>query len=63
MQTIADVAMTTEFRNILTAVYLEWRNNYLTIDKYAEHNGLLVNEAQRLIDLSRDVFYHQHPEA
>jgi hypothetical protein len=63
MQTIADVAMNTELRNILINVYLDWRNNYLTIDKYAEHNGLTVNEAQTLIDLSREVFNHQHPEA
>jgi hypothetical protein len=55
--------MFTEYRTNLINVYLDWRNNYLTIDKYAEHNGLLVNEAQTLIDLSRDVFNHQHPEA
>lgn len=63
MQTIADIAMKTEFRDILINVYLDWRNNYLTIDKYAEHNGLLINEARTLIDLSKDVFYHPHPEA
>jgi hypothetical protein len=63
MQTIAEIAMNTEFRNILINVYLDWRNNYLTVEKFAEHNGLFDNEAQTLIDLSRTVFYHQHPEA
>ena len=50
-------------RETLINVYLDWRNNYLTVAKYAEHNGLLESEAQKLIDLSREVFNHLHPEA
>lgn len=50
-------------RDYLCKIYLDWRNNYLTIDRFAEHNGLTVNEAQSLINLSREVFSHEHPES
>ena len=50
-------------RDTLINMYLDWRNNYLTVERYAECNGLLVNEAQKLIDLGRAVFNHAHPEA
>ncbi len=55
--------MFTNYRQHLINVYLNWVNNYLTIDKYAEHNGLTINQAQTLIDLSKEVFNHQHMEA
>lgn len=29
--------------------YFEWRNDYLTVEKYAEHKGLNVNDARRAI--------------
>lgn len=52
-----------EMRSKLIDCYLDWRNNYLTIEKYAEHNGLTPTEADKLINLSREVFQHDHPEA
>ena len=52
-----------EMREVLIDVYLDWRNNYLTYEKYAEHNGLTVNEADRLIQLGREAWQHKHPEA
>ena len=50
-------------RETLIAVYLDFRNNYLTVEKYAEHNGLREEQAYKLIDLARDVFNSDHPEA
>ena len=47
---------------MLENVYLDWRNNYLTIERFAECNGLRINEAQSLIDLAREVFNQPHPE-
>ena len=37
--------------------YLDWVNNYLTVDKMAEHNGLTVKDAAILINLGRS--YHE----
>ena len=41
----------------LQAFYLDWVNNYLTVEKIAEHNGITVSDAQILIDLGRA--YHE----
>ncbi len=49
-------------RGFLTRIYVDWRNNYLTPAKFAEHNGLTEEEAERLIELSRSVFYSKHPD-
>jgi len=51
-----------DMRQVLTDVYLEFRNDYLTVEKYAEHNGLRVNEAENLLKIASDVFYSMHPE-
>ena len=50
-------------RETLIAVYLDFRNNYLTVKTYAERNGLTEEQADKLIDLARDVFNSDHPEA
>ena len=42
-------------RTILINAYLDFRNNYLTIEKYAEHNGLTKTDAERLIILGQDI--------
>lgn len=49
-------------RETLKGLYAEWRNNYLTYDKFAEHNGLTPSQAQRLIHLAREVYETKHPE-
>lgn len=51
-----------EFRTVLINVYLEWVNNYISPSKFAEHHGLTVAEAIALINLSREVSEHPHPE-
>ena len=37
--------------------YLDYFNNYLTIEKYAEHNGISTADAKKLIDAGRK--YHE----
>jgi len=49
-------------RQMLIDAYLDYRNNYITIHKYAEHNGLRYEEAVAFIDACRLVFYSEHPE-
>ena len=41
----------------LQAFYLDWVNNYLTVDKIAEHNEITVEDAELFIELGRS--YHE----
>lgn len=50
-------------RDFLCDLYCDYRNNYLTVARFSEHNGLLEKEGEALIALARDVFNHEHPEA
>jgi hypothetical protein len=50
-------------RNQLIEIYLDYWNNYLTYERYAECNGLHIQEAQTLINLAREVYIANHPEA
>lgn len=50
-------------REQLSAVYLDWVNNYLTLQTYADHHGLHLDEAAALIALAKHVHNTQHPEA
>ena len=43
--------------------YLDWLNNYLSIDKFAEHRGLTVPEAETYLKLCKSCFDNLHPEA
>lgn len=49
-------------RETLSTLYLDWVNNYLTIEKFAEHHGLYVQEAEDLIKLAKQCFEVNHPE-
>lgn len=50
-------------RDTLNAIYLDWFNNYCSIDTFAEHNGLTQAQAIDLINLARNVHYSKHPDA
>lgn len=50
-------------RDYLVFLYLDWVNNYLTVAKFAEHNGLTVKHTEKLIQLMEYVFNSPHPEA
>ena len=49
-------------RDLLTEVWLDYFNNYITVDKYADHNGLTVEHAKALLDLAYQVENSKHPE-
>lgn len=57
------ISWKTEIRGILIDAYLDYRNDYLTIEKFAEHHGLYPHEAETLINLGKSVWEHPHPEA
>ena len=43
-------------RTTLINTYLDFRNNYLTIELYAEHNLLTVEQAETLLELAQNVY-------
>lgn len=50
-------------RETLAQIYLDWRNNYISVDVFAEHNGLTYSEAVQLIELAKSCFENPHPDA
>jgi hypothetical protein len=50
-------------REELIKEYNEWRNNYLSPSVFSEHRGMTEEEGKILIELSRLVASHNHPEA
>ena len=39
----------------LNNAYLDYMNNYLTVDKYSEHNNMSVEQGESFIKLGRQV--------
>ena len=50
-------------RDYLIAIYIDFRNNYLTEEKWAEHNGLTDEEGRAMLALARQVASHDYPDA
>lgn len=50
-------------RDQLIAMYLDWRNDYVDVATYAEHNGVTLDQAVALLDLAREVANSDHPDA
>ena len=46
---------------LLRHVYVEWLNNYLSVELFAEHHEMTTEDAQALIDLGRKAMRH-YPE-
>jgi hypothetical protein len=44
-------------RQQISAAYLDYFNNYLTLEKYAEHNGITVDQAKALVELGRTIHH------
>jgi hypothetical protein len=50
-------------RDQLSREYLDYINNYLTMEKFAEHRGLHLEEAKLLVQLGKESFEKSHPES
>lgn len=50
-------------REYMIAAYLDYCNNYLTVDKWAEDNGLTHDEAKAFLQLAMIVADHGHPDS
>lgn len=42
-------------REVLEEAYLEYLNNYLTVDVFAEHNNISHETALNIIDMGRKI--------
>jgi len=49
-------------RKALIDVAIEYQNNYLTPERYAERNGLTVTQAKVLLTLAKDIQLTNHPD-
>jgi len=49
-------------RESLLEMYFDYVNNYLTVEKFAEHRGLYFDEALILIDLAKRCLAAPHPD-
>lgn len=50
-------------REILIGIYLDWFNNYVSVETFADHGELTYEDAYDLIELARRVFNANHPES
>lgn len=41
----------------IAEIYLDFFNNYLTVEKFAEHNLLSVEHAKQLLEIGRTIAY------
>lgn len=44
-----------DIKQTLENIYLEYVNNYLTIEKFAEHQGIKINDLKTLISLGWEI--------
>lgn len=51
------------YRKVLVEIYLDWMNNYVSVETFADHGGLTYEDAYDLIELARRVFNTNHPES
>lgn len=54
--------MNEKFKQQLIEMYWDFRNNYLTVAKWAEHNGLYEEDAEAIINAARHIINSPHPE-
>lgn len=48
-------------RDFLINEYLDWRNNYLTYEKFAEHREITKEQGEALIKLAKAIFNSPNP--
>lgn len=51
-----------QMRDTIIEAYYDYVNDYLTLVKWAEHNGLTVPQAEAFMALARQVEQTPHPE-
>lgn len=52
-----------ELRDLMIDYTLDYINNYLTVGKFAEHNGLTEEQATNLLIIGKVLLNSNHPES
>ena len=47
-------------KDFLIEIYLDYANNYLTIEKFAEHQELNVKDIEYFINLGRKIYNNEY---
>ena len=55
--------MTKSARVSLSELYLDYKNNFISVEKFAEHHGLHLGHAIQLVSLAKAIFLSKHPDA
>lgn len=51
--------MNSEIKKALVNFYLDWVNNYTSIDKMAEDYGFTAEETDKLLEIGRDIRFYK----
>lgn len=43
-------------KNLLLEIYIEYLNDYLTVEKYAQDKGIAVEQAECVLSIGRELF-------
>lgn len=41
------------FHNVMESIYLDWVNNYISLEAFAASYGITIDHAEKLIDIGR----------
>jgi len=64
MKTTKEIENSVEIAaNQFKEYYLDWLNNFLTVDGYAEHYGLTESQALQRIRIGKTVHNRNHKES
>ena len=47
-------------KDFLIEIYLEYANNYLTVEKFAEHQELNVKDIEYFINLGKKIYHNEY---
>lgn len=50
-------------REKLAEWYLDYVNNFISLDKFAEHHGISRDQAEQVVKLGKEIHETPHPEA
>lgn len=56
LQTSPERHLLCYYVRVLCETYINWINNYVGIDTFAEHNGLSDDQALKLIEIAKAVY-------
>ena len=49
-------------KDVLDDIYIDWFNNFLTIERYAEYHEIEEDHARTLINMCRNLHHKKHQD-